>query len=94
MGLTGMIAGMAQRCDTDLSIRVPATLDSVANGDHYVLAQLITAFELGRIDPPLREAAHAAAAATPMPTLGTTGTGGVGKSSLTDELIRRFWLDQ
>jgi methylmalonyl-CoA mutase len=29
-----------------------------------------------------------------VPTLGITGTGGAGKSSLTDELIRRFRLDQ
>ncbi|MGV8462410.1 hypothetical protein ACV333_32980, partial [Pseudomonas aeruginosa] len=89
-GLAGMIADMVQRCDIDLSIHAPATLDPVANGDRRALAQLITALESGRIDPPLREAVHAAAAATPTPVLGITGTGGAGKSSLTDELIRRF----
>ena len=35
-----------------------------------------------------------AAAAAPVPVLGITGTGGSGKSSLTDELVRRFRLDQ
>ena len=35
-----------------------------------------------------------AADLTKVPTLGITGTGGAGKSSLTDELIRRFRLDQ
>ena len=29
-----------------------------------------------------------------MPVLGITGTGGSGKSSLTDELVRRFRVDQ
>ena len=42
----------------------------------------------------LRDALHAAAKATRTPTLGITGTGGAGKSSLTDELVRRFRLDQ
>jgi isobutyryl-CoA mutase len=34
------------------------------------------------------------AAAKKVPVLGITGTGGAGKSSLTDELIRRLRLDQ
>ena len=50
------------------------------------LAQMITALELGRIS--LKEKTGAA------PVLGITGTGGAGKSSLTDELVRRFRLDQ
>ncbi|CAJ0703633.1 Fused isobutyryl-CoA mutase [Ralstonia mannitolilytica] len=94
MGLAGMIADMVQRCDIDLSAYAPATLEPVANGDRRALAQLITALESGRIDPALRDAVRAAAAATPTPVLGITGTGGAGKSSLTDELIRRFRLDQ
>ncbi|MDE2202029.1 MAG: cobalamin-dependent protein [Burkholderiaceae bacterium] len=94
MGLAGMIADMVQRCDIDLSVYAPATLEPVANGDRRALAQLITALESGRVDPALREAVHAAAMAAPTPVLGITGTGGAGKSSLTDELIRRFRLDQ
>ncbi|MGN6140907.1 MAG: fused isobutyryl-CoA mutase/GTPase IcmF [Ralstonia sp.] len=94
MGLAGMIADMVQRCDIDLSVYAPATLEPVANGDRRALAQLITALESGRVDPALREAVHAAAMAAPTTVLGITGTGGAGKSSLTDELIRRFRLDQ
>ncbi|PLT16524.1 MULTISPECIES: fused isobutyryl-CoA mutase/GTPase IcmF [Ralstonia] len=94
MGLAGMIADMVQRCDIDLSVYAPATLEPVANGDRRALAQLITALESGRIDPALRDAVRGAAAATPTPVVGITGTGGAGKSSLTDELIRRFRLDQ
>jgi methylmalonyl-CoA mutase len=41
-----------------------------------------------------REVLLAAAAKARAPTLGVTGTGGAGKSSLTDELVRRFRLDQ
>jgi isobutyryl-CoA mutase len=94
MGLAGMIADMVQRCDIDLSVYAPTTLEPVANGDRRALAQLITALESGRIDPALRDAVRAAAMGAPTPVLGITGTGGAGKSSLTDELIRRFRLDQ
>ncbi|MBX3613589.1 MAG: cobalamin-dependent protein [Burkholderiaceae bacterium] len=66
------------------------------------LAQAITALELGHIAGRLDEAGFAAwrralherADTITTPTLGITGTGGAGKSSLTDELVRRFRLDQ
>jgi methylmalonyl-CoA mutase len=51
------------------------------------LAQTITALELGVLDAKKIPARNA-------PVLGVTGTGGAGKSSLTDELVRRFRLDQ
>ncbi|SMG33811.1 fused isobutyryl-CoA mutase/GTPase IcmF [Paraburkholderia susongensis] len=57
------------------------------------LAQLISAFESGSADAPAREKLAALAEAAHVPVLGITGTGGAGKSSLTDELIRRFRLD-
>ncbi len=94
MGLAGMIADMVRRCDIDLSTFAPTTLEPIANGDRRALAQLITALEAHRIDPVLRQAVHERAAVMHTPVLGITGTGGAGKSSLTDELIRRFRLDQ
>ncbi|WP_042883896.1 fused isobutyryl-CoA mutase/GTPase IcmF [Cupriavidus necator] len=94
MGLAGMIADMVQRCDIDLSRYAPTTLESVAGGDRRALAQLITALENGKADPALVQTMHTQAAAASIPVLGITGTGGAGKSSLTDELIRRFRLDQ
>ncbi|SDC40169.1 methylmalonyl-CoA mutase [Cupriavidus sp. YR651] len=94
MGLAGMIADMVQRCDIDLTRYAPATLDAVAAGDRRALAQLITALENGKADASLVSALHAQAKAVKTPVLGITGTGGAGKSSLTDELIRRFRLDQ
>src|SRR5690606_37614385 len=65
------------------------------------LAQVITALELGHVAGRLDADGFAAwraelrrrADAIRTPTLGITGTGGAGKSSLTDELVRRFRLD-
>ncbi|PLQ02133.1 fused isobutyryl-CoA mutase/GTPase IcmF [Cupriavidus pauculus] len=94
MGLAGMIADMVQRCDIDLTRYAPSTLDAVAAGDRRALAQLITALENGKAAPALVSALQARAGASATPVLGITGTGGAGKSSLTDELIRRFRLDQ
>jgi len=98
MGLVGMIQSMIQACDTDLSSYAPTTLTALQGGDiaqrHRPLAQLITALENGKASPALPAQLREAAAAINTPTLGITGTGGAGKSSLTDELIRRIRLDQ
>ena len=58
------------------------------------LSQLITALENGKADPKLLAQLHERAGAVRTPVLGITGTGGAGKSSLTDEIIRRIRLDQ
>ena len=98
MGLTGMILSMIQACDIDLSSDAPASLDALAQGDiaqrHRPLAQLITALENGQTDDALKQELHLQADVIKTPVLGITGTGGAGKSSLTDELIRRIRLDQ
>lgn len=98
MGLVGMIQSMIQACDIDLSAWSPTSLAPLQSGDvaarHRPLAQLITALENGKAAPELRKAIHDAAEDLRVPALGITGTGGAGKSSLTDELIRRIRLDQ
>ena len=98
MGLVGMITYMIQACDTDLSIHAPATLDVLTTGDMVArqrpLAQLITALENGKASAALKKSLHDAVAKVRIPALGITGTGGAGKSSLTDELIRRLRIDQ
>ena len=58
------------------------------------IARAITGAESGRLDDALRSTILAAAEAANVPLLGITGTGGSGKSSLTDELVRRFRTDQ
>ncbi|CAN7216035.1 fused isobutyryl-CoA mutase/GTPase IcmF [Duganella sp. LjRoot269] len=98
MGLVGMIQWMVQQCDIDLSQYSPTSLAPLQEGDiaerHRPLAQLITALENEKASPALRAELLAAAEGLAVPTLGITGTGGAGKSSLTDELIRRIRLDQ
>lgn len=97
MGLAGMIGEMVMRCDRDLSAHAPhdaAALQGHGEAAWRALAQTITALENGRAADGLRAALHERAKAARIPVLGITGTGGAGKSSLTDELIRRLRLDQ
>src|SRR3954470_13144762 len=97
MGLQGMIGEMMMRCDVDLAAAAPTSLAAI-RGPHgparRALARLITALESGAAPASLRDELRATAALTKTPVIGITGTGGAGKSSLTDELIRRLRLDQ
>ncbi|WP_416760552.1 fused isobutyryl-CoA mutase/GTPase IcmF [Roseateles sp. So40a] len=97
MGLQGMIGEMVMRCDQDLSGAAPtgvAALQGHTESAWRALAQAITALENGRADAAFTQALRDAAKGLRTPVLGITGTGGAGKSSLTDELIRRLRLDQ
>ncbi|HEX7636746.1 MAG TPA: fused isobutyryl-CoA mutase/GTPase IcmF [Noviherbaspirillum sp.] len=98
MGLSGMIVSMIEACDTDLSDYAPSSLSALTMGGmgerQRPLAQLITVLENGKVSPALKTELHKAAGTRQIPALGITGTGGAGKSSLTDELIRRLRLDQ
>jgi methylmalonyl-CoA mutase len=97
MGLAGMIGEMVMRCDRDLSAQAQKSLAAIqghSEANWRALAQLITALEAAAVAPDLKAALEAAAEASRTPVLGITGTGGAGKSSLTDELIRRLRLDQ
>ncbi|MDB5885063.1 MAG: methylmalonyl-CoA mutase, large subunit, partial [Polaromonas sp.] len=97
MGLAGMIGEMVMRCDKDLSGFAPTGIEAIEGHGEMAwraLAQLITALEDGKADEALVQAVRAQAATKKIPVLGITGTGGAGKSSLTDELIRRLRLDQ
>ncbi len=97
MGLTGMIGEMVMRCDQDITGFAPAEVGAIQGHGEMnwrALAQLITAVESGSASAALMDKAKAEAATRHIPVLGITGTGGAGKSSLTDELIRRLRLDQ
>ncbi|MGB5063951.1 MAG: cobalamin-dependent protein, partial [Candidatus Competibacter sp.] len=94
MGLQGMIDHMIAVCDTDPAQYAPQTLDEVQAGDWRALSRLISALENQALAPALRQQVLDQAQARVVPVLGITGTGGSGKSSLTDELVRRFRLDQ
>ena len=94
LGLAAMVNTIVAECDVD-PVTTPLTdLDGLLAGDQRALARAITELELNRMDPALLERLRAAAAARTVPVLGITGTGGAGKSSLTDELVQRFRLDQ
>jgi len=97
LGLQGMINDVLQKADFDLTAAAPAesaVIDALATGDRRSLARVITALENGAYGPGMRERLREAAAAMHTPVLGITGTGGAGKSSLTDELVLRLRLDQ
>jgi len=93
MGLPGMINSLVAACDFDLSIELPDSLEPLFTGDAAALARVITIIEADRLPSTLQAELAAAAEARAVPVLGITGTGGSGKSSLTDELVRRFRLD-
>jgi methylmalonyl-CoA mutase len=95
MGLQGMIDDMLARANQDLCAELPTSLDELSTENQRELARLITGIEGSALPEKLHKALLAKAEQlAKVPVLGITGTGGAGKSSLTDELIRRFRLDQ
>ncbi len=94
LGLARMINTMIEACDTDPRQARPSTVEALLSGDHKALARTITQIEAGTLAEDARAAIADVVANRPVPVLGITGTGGSGKSSLTDELVRRIRLDQ
>jgi methylmalonyl-CoA mutase len=87
LGLAGMINTMIRECDVDLAGGPAPSTDAVIAGDKRALARWITLIQGGRLPDTFDQAGRH------VPVLGITGTGGSGKSSLTDELVRRFRFD-
>ena len=95
MGLAAMVNTIIADCDTPpLSVGPAVSLEGVVTGDTAAVARAITAIESGALGAADLDLIRQRAAAVAVPVLGITGTGGSGKSSLTDELVRRFRLDQ
>jgi methylmalonyl-CoA mutase len=93
IGLQGMIDDMLAKCRAADDRPAPPALDSLAADDRLSLTRALTAIQNdGYADVDL-ETLSARAAASATPVLGITGTGGAGKSSTTDEIIRRFRQD-
>ncbi|CAM2910459.1 fused isobutyryl-CoA mutase/GTPase IcmF [Skermania piniformis] len=90
LGLAAMVNLILAESDT--APAAPPPPDRVQAGDQAALAQMISAIERNAIDDAaltrLRSRAGDAV------VLGITGTGGSGKSSLTDELVHRLRIDQ
>jgi isobutyryl-CoA mutase len=93
MGLQGMIVDMLERAGHHAGGADSVDLKALAQGNHTALAQVITSLENASIDTKsAAELEKLAQTNSAIPVLGITGTGGAGKSSLTDEVIRRFRL--
>ena len=95
LGLQGMIDDMLASCSSETGCLPSATLNRFHHDDSIALARVISAIENNSLTPDqqadLKQQALIRGADTPV--LGITGTGGAGKSSLTDEIILRFRLD-
>ena len=94
LGLAKMINLLIEACDYDTTEEQPLGIDEVLMGDQGAIARLVTVIQEGAISPNASTQIEEAAQKSNSVVLGITGTGGSGKSSLTDELIRRVRLDQ
>ena len=94
LGLVAMINSVVKDCDFDLWETRQATAASVLSGEHSGIARAITGAERNQLSAETVDQIKVAAKSSNAPVLGITGTGGSGKSSLTDELVRRFRTDQ
>jgi methylmalonyl-CoA mutase len=92
MGLQGMINDLVKKCD--FPIGQDAKSQDLDSADKVAIARTVSAAEnFPEESKTLLQAIRDKAAASKTPVLGITGTGGAGKSSLVDELVRRFLMD-
>ena len=90
MGLQGMINEVLKRCDFPTPVDLEKDVENLHGGDRKAIARLISYVENTATEEE-KEALRAKLRLNKkIPVLGITGTGGAGKSSLTDELVRRF----
>ena len=94
LGLELMVNQLIEACDVDLAHEQRHAIDELILGNQNALARVITAIEADALTKDDSARIAASARAHRAPVLGITGTGGAGKSSLTDELLVRFRLDQ
>ncbi len=94
LGLAMMINSMIAACDMPASRDGSVDITDLLAGSERALSRAITVIESGTLPAEQLAELGAAAMQRSVPVLGITGTGGSGKSSLTDELLRRFRLDQ
>jgi isobutyryl-CoA mutase len=94
LGLQGMINDLLEKSDFATGMNLNGEVGHLVEKDHKSIAKLISAAEnFNEESAAMLKNVKEQAAKSTTPILGITGTGGAGKSSLVDELVRRFLLD-
>ncbi|MBW2269004.1 MAG: cobalamin-dependent protein [Deltaproteobacteria bacterium] len=93
LGLEGMIRTIVEDCAVDARPPLGTAVEELAAGRPGAIGRIITWLEEHGSEPEalaVRERLGAMRGTAPAPVVGFTGTGGAGKSSVVDELLRRF----
>ena len=94
MGLQGMINDLVEKSDFAIGDSLNGEIENLPNKNSKAIARVISAAEnFPDIAKETLDKIHKKNATSKTPVLGITGTGGAGKSSLVDELVRRFLID-
>jgi methylmalonyl-CoA mutase len=94
LGLQGMINDLVEKSDYALGDNLNVTIDDLAKKEIGSIARVISSAEnFPEIAKDTLQKIHDKNKNSKTPVLGITGTGGAGKSSLVDELVRRFLID-